>query len=118
MHISCDKREITKLPKKYEMPYTAFFNGIAKGEIDVEEVVSKLPVKPIKKEKKKYNTHKGVSLMLPSEMVNRLKLAAKNRKLSVNRYVIQMLVDNQEYVENDIKNKKRDKGDRDEGISN
>ena len=118
MHISCDKREITKLPKKYEMPYTAFFNGIAKGEIDVEEVVSKLPVKPIKKEKKKYNTHKGVSLMLPSEMANRLKLAAKNRKLSVNRYVIQMLVDNQEYVDNDIKNKKRNKGDKDEGVSN
>ena len=104
-HVKCDKREIQKLPKKYEMDYTSFFNGIVNEEIDLEQVIRQLPVAPVKKEKKKYNIRKQLAFTVPTEMATTIKHAAKNKDLSVNRYLIQMIVKNMDEIKRDAKEK-------------
>ena len=103
LHIKADKREITRLHKKYDMTRISFFNGIAEGEIDLHDAINKLPLKVEKKEPRKYNKRKKVSVDMPSEIVTTIKKAAKYKDLSMNRYLINLIMSHIEEIREDAR---------------
>lgn len=86
----------TKLPSmfNYEL-VTTFYNAIARNELDIKKVVSKIETRDIPEQaNKKYNIRKTVSIHVNRDFHYKLKAAAKHKKLSVQSYIMPMIYDN------------------------
>ena len=88
-----DKYIYSKLPSLfgYELS-TAFYNSIARGELDLRKIAAKIDTTDLPKEQgRKHNAKKSVCLHVNGDFHYKLKCVAKHKRLSIQQYLMKII---------------------------
>lgn len=84
--LCCAAGEYRRLPEEYNMTFREFFNAVGRGEIDPNEVISRMKTAELE-EKSVRIRHRKVSLTFGEGFTKKLRQAARYRDTSITNYI-------------------------------